>query len=58
MYGYFPGTDTPFEDCSTTVTFRAGGPGVGGFDVSFCDYPEGMYDTEVLRAGQIGIKLK
>ena len=22
MYGYFPGTDTPFEDCSTTVTFR------------------------------------
>ncbi len=58
MYGYFPESDTPFEGCSTTVTFRAGGPGVGGFDASFCDYPEGMYDTEVLRTGQIRILSK
>jgi len=48
-------TDMPF-----TVTFRAGGPGVGGFDYrdesGFFPLPT-QFDTELVRRGMIGISI-
>lgn len=56
-YGY----DTAaggYKDCSFTVTLRAGGPGAGGFDFADCVFPEGKFDTEVIRFGAIEIRLR
>jgi hypothetical protein len=55
MYAYFAETGESITDCETTIVFRAGGPGVGGFDITFCLYEEGSYDTEVVRNGEIDI---
>ena len=56
MYGIFADTYDTVTDCNTIITFRAGGPGVGGFDVDFtCLFPEGMYDTEVVKFGRVQI---
>ena len=51
MYGITADVAEIITDCPTSVVFRAGGPGVGGFDFYFCAFPEGIYDTEVVRNG-------
>jgi hypothetical protein len=53
-YGYDT-TIGGYSNCPFSVTFRAGGPGVGGFDFSDCVFPTGMYDTEIIRVGSIQI---
>jgi len=44
-----------YSDCPFSVTFRAGGAGVGGFDFFDCAFPAGLYDTEVVRVGSVQI---
>ena len=47
----------PFWDVPFVTTFRAGGPGVGGFDYRDESgyFGPGQYDTEVVRRGMIRI---
>ncbi|HEY1583338.1 MAG TPA: hypothetical protein VGF73_09600 [Chthoniobacterales bacterium] len=53
-YGYFIGVGG-FENDSFFVTFRAGGPRVGGFDFADATFPAGFYDTEVVKLGSVTI---
>ena len=47
----------PFTDLPFTVTLRAGGPGVGGFDYRDESgfFGPGQFDTEIVRRGKIRI---
>ncbi len=53
-YGYIVGVGG-FENDSFFVTFRAGGPHVGGFDFADANFPAGFYDTEVVKFGSVRI---
>ena len=53
-YGYFVGGGG-FDDDSFFVTFRAGGPKVGGFDFADANFPVGFYDTEGVVYGAVNI---
>ena len=55
-YGYDPVAGSGFTGTGTVV-FRAGGPGVGGFDFADEVFPPGYYDTEIVRFGSIDITL-
>lgn len=53
-YGFVVGDDGGgFSDDSFFVTFRPGGPHLGGFDFADATFPEGMYDTEGITSGSI-----
>lgn len=56
-YGYDVLGGVGYSECPATVTFRAGGVKTGGFDFSDCVFPEGQFDTEVVRVGSIAITL-
>ena len=51
-YGYFVGGGG-FEEDPFFVTFRPGGPHVGGFDFADANFPSGLYDTELVKFGSI-----
>ncbi len=53
-YGYAVGYGG-FDNDSFFVTFRAGGPKVGGFDFADAGFPEGYYDTEGVLYGAVNI---
>ena len=53
-YGYFNGVGG-FANDPFFVTFRAGGPHVGGFDFADAGFPVGLYDTEGVTVGSIDI---
>jgi hypothetical protein len=55
-YGYDVVGGAGFTDCPAWVVFRAGGKGVGGFDFKDCVFPQGTFDTEVVRFGRIDIR--
>ncbi|MBA3544646.1 MAG: hypothetical protein H0T83_09450 [Chthoniobacterales bacterium] len=56
-YGYDALGGVGYSDCPATLTLRAGGVNVGGFDFADCVFGEGQYDTEVVRVGSIDITL-
>lgn len=53
-YGYAVGVGG-FDNDSFFVTFRAGGPKVGGFDFADANFPPGFYDTEGVLYGAVNI---
>jgi hypothetical protein len=53
-YGYAVGFGG-FDNDSFFVTFRAGGPKVGGFDFADANFPPGFYDTEGVLYGAVNI---
>jgi hypothetical protein len=53
-YGYAVGFGG-FDNDSFFVTFRAGGPKMGGFDFADAGFPAGFYDTEGVIYGSINI---
>jgi hypothetical protein len=63
-HGYDAFIPGPYENLPVIVTFRAGGPGVGGFDYvddsgffdSDGDDVNDLFDTEVVRRGVIHIR--
>jgi hypothetical protein len=54
-HGYFHPDAMLFTDLPFAVTFRAGGPGVGGFDYVDGSFPPDLYDTELVSRGKIKI---
>lgn len=54
-HGYFHPETLLFTDLPFMVTFRDGGPGVGGFDYVDGSFPPDLYDTEVVHRGMIRI---
>lgn len=57
-HGYDSFIPGPFFDLPFAATFRAGGPGVGGFDYRDESgfFGPGQFDTEVIARGMIQIK--
>jgi hypothetical protein len=55
-YGYDAVAGAGYADCPASVTLRAGGVGVGGFDFRDCVMGPGQFDTELIRFGSIVIR--
>jgi hypothetical protein len=55
-YGYDAVAGMGYTDCPATIVMRSGPVGIGGFDFSDCVFPEGKYDTEVVRYGSIDFR--
>jgi len=55
-YGFDAVAGTGYTDCPATIVMRSGPVGIGGFDFSDCVFPEGKYDTEIVRFGSIDFR--
>jgi hypothetical protein len=55
-YGYDVVAGAGYANCTASLTLRAGGAKVGGFDFTDCVFGPGQFDTELIRFGSIVIR--